>query len=79
MRALLALLLLIPAAPVKTGLEVLARDGFKPLQGKRVGIVTNHSAVRHATPPSIRVCAATATKRVYALRSLTSSATTSRP
>ena len=45
MRALLALILLLPAAPVKTGLEVLARDGFKPLQGKRVGIVTNHSGV----------------------------------
>ena len=29
--------------PVRTGLEVLVRDGFKPLQGKRVGLVTNHT------------------------------------
>ena len=45
MRALLAFLLLMPGAPVKTGLEVLARDGFRPLQGKRVGLVTNHSGI----------------------------------
>ena len=29
-----------PAAP---GLDVLARDGFAPLKGKRVGLVTNHT------------------------------------
>jgi uncharacterized protein YbbC (DUF1343 family) len=45
MRFLLLLLLLIPAGSVRTGLEVLVRDGFRPLQGKRVGIVTNHSAI----------------------------------
>jgi uncharacterized protein YbbC (DUF1343 family) len=45
MRIVLALLLLLPAAPVKTGLEVLVRDGAAPLQGKRVGIVTNHSGI----------------------------------
>jgi uncharacterized protein YbbC (DUF1343 family) len=45
MRLCLALLLILPCAPVKTGLEVLVRDGFKPLQGKRVGLVTNHSAI----------------------------------
>jgi uncharacterized protein YbbC (DUF1343 family) len=43
MNASLAILLLLQAAPVKTGLDVLARDGFKPLQGKRVGLVTNHT------------------------------------
>jgi uncharacterized protein YbbC (DUF1343 family) len=43
--ALAALLLLAPADPVKSGLEILVRDGFKPLQGKRVGLVTNHSAI----------------------------------
>ncbi len=48
MRPLLALLLLLPRAPVTTGLEVLVRDGFKPLQGKRVGIVTNHSGIDRA-------------------------------
>jgi uncharacterized protein YbbC (DUF1343 family) len=45
-RSILALILLLaPAAPVKTGLEVLVRDGFAPLQGKRVGLVTNHSGI----------------------------------
>ncbi|HVE40479.1 MAG TPA: DUF1343 domain-containing protein [Planctomycetota bacterium] len=48
MRLLLALLLLLPRGDVKTGLEVLVRDGFKPLQGKRVGIVTNHSGIDRA-------------------------------
>ena len=43
MKAALAILLLLQGAPVRTGLEVLARDGFKPLQGKRVGLVTNHT------------------------------------
>jgi uncharacterized protein YbbC (DUF1343 family) len=37
------LLLLAQERPVRSGLEVLVRDGFKPLQGRRVGIVTNHS------------------------------------
>jgi len=58
MRVLLALFLLIPNAPVKTGLEVLARDGFKPLQGKRVGLVTNHSAVTPDKTSIIDVVAA---------------------
>jgi len=45
-RLLLALVLpLLPAAGVKTGLEVLVRDGFRPLQGRRVGLVTNHTGV----------------------------------
>jgi uncharacterized protein YbbC (DUF1343 family) len=58
MRILLAVLLLIPAAPVKTGLEILVRDGFKPLQGKRVGLVTNHSAVDPARASIIDILAA---------------------
>jgi uncharacterized protein YbbC (DUF1343 family) len=58
MRLLLAVLLLAPAAPVKSGLEVLARDGFKPLQGKRIGLVTNHSAVDPARTSIIDVVAA---------------------
>ena len=40
---ILAALALLPAAGVKTGLEVLVRDGFRPLQGRRVGLVTNHT------------------------------------
>ena len=26
-----------------TGIDVLARDGFKQLRGKRVGLITNHT------------------------------------
>jgi uncharacterized protein YbbC (DUF1343 family) len=32
-----------PATSVLAGVDVLQRDGFKPLQGKRVAVVTNHS------------------------------------
>jgi uncharacterized protein YbbC (DUF1343 family) len=32
-----------PALPVLPGIDVLARDGFAPLKGKRVGLVTNHT------------------------------------
>lgn len=28
-----------------TGLDVLERDGFRLLEGKRVGLITNHSSV----------------------------------
>ncbi len=30
---------------VLTGIDVLARDGFRPLQGRRIGLVTNHTGV----------------------------------
>lgn len=33
------------AALTLTGLDVLERDGFKQLEGKRVGLITNHSSV----------------------------------
>ncbi len=32
-----------PAAPVLAGIDVLAREGFALLQGKRVGLLTNHT------------------------------------
>ncbi|CAN5501996.1 hypothetical protein BH11PLA2_BH11PLA2_03620 [soil metagenome] len=32
-----------PKAPVMAGIDVLARDGFKELQGKKIGLVTNHT------------------------------------
>ncbi len=56
--ALLFALLAGPALPAScavltlSGLDVLERDGFAALQGKRVGLITNHTAVdlqgRHA-------------------------------
>jgi uncharacterized protein YbbC (DUF1343 family) len=30
---------------VLTGIDVLERDGFKPLQGQRVGLITNHTGL----------------------------------
>lgn len=52
MRALLAAMVLFAfsAAPARaaltlTGLDVLERDGFKQLAGKRVGLITNHTSV----------------------------------
>jgi uncharacterized protein YbbC (DUF1343 family) len=33
----------LAADPVACGIDVLARDGFGPLKGKRVGLVTNHT------------------------------------
>ncbi|MGL4554599.1 MAG: exo-beta-N-acetylmuramidase NamZ family protein [Gemmataceae bacterium] len=34
-----------PPAAVRTGIDVLRRDGFKQLAGRRVGLVTNHTGV----------------------------------
>ena len=35
----------VSAAKVLSGLDVLERDGFRQLEGKRIGIITNHSSV----------------------------------
>jgi uncharacterized protein YbbC (DUF1343 family)/CubicO group peptidase (beta-lactamase class C family) len=32
-----------PAPPVLSGIDVLRADGFAPLRGKRIGLVTNHT------------------------------------
>ncbi len=59
MRLLAALLLLSQgAAPVRTGLEVAARDGFACVKGKRVGLVTNHSGIDGARNSTIDLLAA---------------------
>ena len=34
---------IVPVQPVLTGIDVLARDGFKQLRGKKVGLITNHT------------------------------------
>lgn len=58
MRIAIALvLLLLQGAPVRTGLEVLVRDGFKPLQGRRVGLVTNHTGRDGAGASTIDILA----------------------
>src|SRR5262245_39051552 len=33
----------VPQTPVLTGIDVLRSDGFSALQGKRIGLVTNHT------------------------------------
>jgi uncharacterized protein YbbC (DUF1343 family)/CubicO group peptidase (beta-lactamase class C family) len=38
---------------VLTGIDVLVRDGFKPLRGKRVGLVTNHTGRARDGQPTI--------------------------
>jgi len=32
-----------PVGPVLTGIDVLVRDGFKQLRGKKIGLITNHT------------------------------------
>jgi uncharacterized protein YbbC (DUF1343 family) len=34
-----------PASTVRTGLDVLVRDGAGPLAGRRVGLITNHTGI----------------------------------
>src|SRR5258707_15609467 len=36
---------LLSAARVKNGLDVLVEQKFAPFAGKRVGVITNHSAI----------------------------------
>lgn len=37
-----------PAAAVRCGIDVLARDGYQLLQGKRIGLITNHTGINLA-------------------------------
>ena len=41
------------SSAVLNGVDVLARDGFKPLKGKRVGLVTNHTGQDRARNSTI--------------------------
>ncbi|MFZ4731875.1 MAG: exo-beta-N-acetylmuramidase NamZ domain-containing protein [Pirellulales bacterium] len=36
-----------PARQVRTGIDVLVRDGFRQLAGRRVGLITNHTGRTH--------------------------------
>ena len=44
-----------PAAPVLAGIDVLSRDGFAMLKGKRIGLVTNHTGRDRAGRSTIDV------------------------
>src|SRR5438309_658796 len=41
--------------PVLNGIDVLVRDGFKALQGQRVGLITNHTGLMRDLRPTIDV------------------------
>jgi uncharacterized protein YbbC (DUF1343 family) len=47
----------LAAGPVTLGVDGLARGGFKPLVGKRVGLITNHTGVNSAGTPTADVLA----------------------
>ncbi|MEZ5286572.1 MAG: DUF1343 domain-containing protein [Vicinamibacterales bacterium] len=44
-----------PTEPVLSGIDVLARDGFARLQGKRVGLLTNHTGLDRSGRSTIDV------------------------
>lgn len=52
---LLATLGLMASPKVKTGIEVLRDNGFKSLQGKRVGLITNPTGVDAQLKPTIDI------------------------
>jgi uncharacterized protein YbbC (DUF1343 family) len=64
---MLLLLALTAVQDVRSGLDVLARDGFAPLKGRRVGLVTNHSAIDRNRVHLIDLVAAAKDVRLTAL------------
>ena len=61
------LLALVVLAQARSGLEVLVRDGFQPLQGKRVGLVTNHTGIDASKGSAIDLLAGAKGVRLVAL------------
>ena len=56
-----------PAAPVLTGIDVLRADGFKPLAGLRVGLLTNHTGRARDGAATIDLLAAAPDVKLVAL------------
>ncbi|HEU4389762.1 MAG TPA: exo-beta-N-acetylmuramidase NamZ domain-containing protein [Blastocatellia bacterium] len=56
-----------PLHPVLTGIDVLERDGFRQLEGKRVGLITNHTGRDAAGRSTIDVLAAATNVKLMAL------------
>ena len=54
-------------AEVLTGIDVLARDNFKQLQGLRIGLVTNHTGSDRAGLPTIDVLSRAPNVKLVAL------------
>ncbi len=55
------------SAPVLTGIDVLRRDGFKSLQGKRLGLITNHTGLARDRTPTIDLLATAPGVKLVAL------------
>ncbi|MEK6303450.1 MAG: exo-beta-N-acetylmuramidase NamZ domain-containing protein [Acidobacteriota bacterium] len=53
--------------PVLTGIDVLERDGFKQLEGRRIGLITNHTGRDRAGRPTIDVLAEAKNLKLVAL------------
>jgi uncharacterized protein YbbC (DUF1343 family)/CubicO group peptidase (beta-lactamase class C family) len=58
-----------PLHPVLTGLDVLVRDGFKQLEGRRVGLITNHTGRDREGRSTVDVLAAAKNLKLVALLS----------
>lgn len=56
-----------PLHPVLTGIDVLERDGFKQLEGRRIGLITNHTGRDRAGRSTIEVLAAAKNLKLIAL------------
>jgi uncharacterized protein YbbC (DUF1343 family)/CubicO group peptidase (beta-lactamase class C family) len=56
-----------PLHPVLTGLDVLERDGFKQLEGRRIGLITNHTGRNRAGRSTIDVLASARNLKLIAL------------
>ena len=56
-----------PIAPVLPGIDVLAQQGFAPLKGKRVGLVTNHTGISANGRSTIDVLSSAPDVRLAAL------------
>jgi uncharacterized protein YbbC (DUF1343 family)/CubicO group peptidase (beta-lactamase class C family) len=56
-----------PLHPVLTGIDVLVRDGFKPLRGKRIGLITNHTGMNRSGRSTIDLLAAAPDVKLAAL------------
>jgi uncharacterized protein YbbC (DUF1343 family) len=58
-----------PLHPVLTGIDVLERDGFKQLEGRRVGLITNHTGRDRTGRSTIDVLASAKNLKLVALLS----------
>src|SRR4029434_6385921 len=56
-----------PLHPVLTGIDVLQRDGLKRLEGRRIGLITNHTGRDLAGRSTIDVLAAAKNLKLVAL------------